>query len=73
VPPIHERAQGPLADPSETLLFDVATKLVQQHDPLRDLMAMPMRTMLSPLALQMLCIIIYKNKTVDSPVFDSIL
>jgi hypothetical protein len=36
-------------------------------------MAMPMHTMLSPLVLQMLRIIVYKTKTVNSPVFDSIL
>jgi hypothetical protein len=73
VPLVHERAQGPPTDPSATFLLYAATKLVQQNDPLLDLMAMPMRTMLSPLALQMLRIIIYKNKTVDSSVFDSIL
>ncbi len=54
-------------------MLDVATTLVLQTNPLRDLLAMPMRTMLSPLALKMLRIIIYKNKTIESPLFDSIL
>jgi hypothetical protein len=72
-PLVHESAPGPAADSSGTLLLDVVTTLVQQTDPLRDLLAMLMRTMLSPLALQMLRIIVYKNKTIESPVFDNIL
>jgi hypothetical protein len=54
-------------------LINVAMSLVQHTDPVRDLLAIQMRTMLSPLALQMLRIIAYKNNKMESPLFDSIL
>jgi hypothetical protein len=71
-PLTNERAPSSAADTSETLLINVATSLIQHFDPVRDLLAILMRTMLSQLALQMLRII-YKNKKIKSPLFDSIL
>jgi hypothetical protein len=68
-----ERAKQATAKLVQHALLVTATRLAAEQDSLRDLMAMPMRTMLSPLALQMLRMLVYTKKGAHSAAFDCIL
>jgi hypothetical protein len=73
-PTPKQKSAGPPASQEPHALLAMATRLIGECELLRDLTAIPMRTMLSPLALQMLRMLCYKGtRNRSSDLFDPIL